>query len=99
MDMKEPKLGPTAQKALLLLFGGLALGLSGSPAKYFRILKTIQKDWQRINRYNLHRAIKKLYQSHLIEAKDNPDGTATIILTKEGRARALTYKINEIHYK
>lgn len=40
-----PKLGATAQKALLLLLGGVALGLSGSPRRYARALKGISWEW------------------------------------------------------
>jgi len=91
--------GPIAQKILLLLLGGLMLGLSASPSHYFRILKNINKDWERINKRALHRAIRKLYKSKLIDAKDNPDETTTLILTQKGKAKALTYQIDEIKIK
>lgn len=93
---KEPKLGPTTQKVLLLLFGGLALGLSGNPSQYFRIAKSIKKEWDWINKRTLHRAIKSLYQSKLIDIKDSPGGTTTIILSESGKKRALVYKIDEM---
>lgn len=89
-------LGPTAQKILVLLLGGLTLGLTTSPSQYFRIIKTMRKDWERINRYALHRNIKKLYKARLIDAKDNEDGSTTITLTNKGKKRALTYNIKTI---
>ena len=95
----ETRLGPTGQKVLLLLLGGLTLGLSGSPTQYFRVLKSIHKDWKRINNRALHNAIKNLYRSKLIDAKDNPDQTTTLILTNKGEAKALTYQIDEIKIK
>jgi DNA-binding transcriptional regulator PaaX len=95
----ETRLGPTAQKVILLLLGGLVLGLSGSPRQYFRVIKNIGKDWKRINDRALHNAIKSLYKSKLIDAKDNLDQTTTLILTKKGKNRALTYQIDEIKIK
>lgn len=89
-------LKPTTQKVVLLLAAGLALGLSGSPRHYFRILRDFKKDWNRINRLALHRSIKRLYKSRLIDAKDNEDGSTTIVLTKKGKEIALKYKIDEI---
>lgn len=92
----EPRIGPTSQKLLLLLLGGLALGLSHSPIAYFNILTAIGKEWGDINHRALHRAIKTLYQSKLIDAKDNLDGTTTVILTTKGKSLALTYQIDDI---
>lgn len=92
----EPRLGPTSQKILVLLLGGLAMGLSASPRQYFRILNQIGRDFKKINRYALHKAIRNLYKSKLIDAKDNPNGTTTLFLTKKGRSRALTYNIDEV---
>lgn len=97
---KTPRLGSTAQKVLLILLGGLTLSLTTNPKYYFRVIDTIKRDWERINenakRYAFNRAIKSLYQSKLIDAKDNPDGTVTLILTKQGKALALTYDIENI---
>lgn len=96
VEQKFLQLKPTTQKVLLLLLGGLALGLSSSPKQYFRVLKTIAKDWKTIDRYALHRAIKRLYGSRLIDAQDNPDGTTTLLLTTKGRNIALRYDIENI---
>lgn len=86
--------GKTQQKILLLLLGGVALGLSGSPKRYFQILKAIEKDWKEINRQALKRAIKSLYESKLVAEKENPDGTITLILTDKGKQKALTYNLD-----
>ena len=92
----ETRLGPTAQKVLLLLSGSLALILNGSPRRYFKILKTINKEWGHIEKRALHNAIRNLYKSKLVDAKDNPDGTTTLALTNHGEQKALTYQIDEI---
>lgn len=91
--------GETQKKILLLLMGGLALGLSGSPARSFKILKEIKKEWKEIERQSLRRAIKSLYQSKLIKEEENPDGTITMILTDKGKEKALTYNLDEMAIK
>lgn len=98
-DEKYERFGSTQKKVLLLIFGGVALGLSGSPKRYFQILKGLQKEWQWINRQNLKRAIRKLYESKLIKEKENPDGTITLVLTDKGKERALTYDIEKMEIK
>lgn len=95
----EAILRPTAQKVLLLLLAGIALGLSASPIAYFHIIGAVAKEWDKINRRALYRALKKLYKARLIDSKDNPDGTTTIDLTQKGKKRALTYQIDEIRIK
>jgi DNA-binding transcriptional regulator PaaX len=92
-------LGITQKKVLLLLFGGLALGLSGSPTRYFQILKAIQKEWQEIDRQALRKAIKSLYESKLIAEKENPDGSVTLILTDKGKQKAFTYNLDDMKIK
>jgi len=92
----EPRIGPTGQKVMLLLLGGLSLGLTHSPRQYFRIARTIGEEWERIERRALHNAIKSLYKSRLLGAKDNPDGTTSLVLSKQGKKKALTYQIDEI---
>lgn len=89
-------LGPTAQKVLLLLLGGLALGLSGSPLRYKRTLKSLSKEWRDINRRNLYRAIARLYESKLINYTENKNGTVSIVLNREGRHIALQYQPENI---
>lgn len=93
------RLGSTQKKIILLIFGGIALGLSASPKRSFQILKGLQKEWQWINRQNLKRAIKKLYESKLIKEKENSDGTITLVLTEKGKEKALTYNIEEMEIK
>ena len=90
------KLRPTTQKILILLLAGVALALNHSPRKHFQIIKAIRKNWEWIDKYNLHRNIKNLYRSHLIDTKDNSDGTTTIVLTERGKIHALTYQIDEM---
>src|SRR3989344_801162 len=89
-------IGKIQQKTLLLLLGGAALGLSGSPKRYFKILREIAKEWKRIDQDHLKRAIRGLYESRLIKEKQNVDGTITIILTSDGKKKALVYDLDKI---
>jgi len=91
--------GEIQQKVLLLLLGGLALGLSGSPKKYFQIIKGIKEGWREIDNRALRRAIRGLYQSKLISEKQNSDGTITMILTDQGKKKALTYNLDKMEIK
>lgn len=95
-EEKFRKLRPTTQKIIILLVGGINLALNSSPRRHFQIIKSIKKNWDWIDHHNLHRNIKSLYRSHLIDEKDNDDGTITIVLTELGKKHALTYQIDEI---
>jgi len=89
--------GSIQQKTLLLLLGGLALGVSGSPTRYFRIARAIGKEWRAINRRSLQRAIRSLYVAKLIEAREGRDGSTTFVLSSDGARRALTYRLDTMH--
>ncbi|MBU4224051.1 CRISPR-associated endonuclease Cas2 [Patescibacteria group bacterium] len=88
--------GEIQQKILLLLLGGLTLGLTRSPKTYFQILKSIGKEWKEIEARALKRAIKRLYESKLVAEKQNLDGTITIVLTDNGKQKALTYDLENL---
>ena len=82
------KFGPTQKKILLVLLGGVALGLSNNPRQYFRTLKTIRKDWQKISQNNFRRSIKRLSDEKLLEEKYLSDGSIKLVLTEKGRKQA-----------
>lgn len=88
--------GGIQRKILLLLWGGLTLGLSGSPTRYFRILKSIGKEWKEIERDSLRRAIRSLYQSKLLTYKENRDGTINLKITKKGTEKVLIYNLDTV---
>src|SRR4030042_6485851 len=87
------------QKILLLLLTGLALSFTRSPGRYYKIIHDAKKEWAKINSRSLKRAINSLYSSRLIEKKESKDGTITIILTAEGKTKALIYKLEEMEIK
>lgn len=96
MKNKKIRLGYTQKKILLLLMGGLALGLSGNPFASFKIIKAIGKDWEKINKEALRESIRRLYRSKMIDMRENSSGSCTIILTRNGKDKALTYKLDEM---
>ncbi len=87
------RFGPTQKKILLLLLGGFALSCARSPKKQWHIIKGMHETWKDISKQAAERAITKLYESRLLDAKENSDGTTTLILSDDGKKRALTYQI------
>lgn len=90
---QQTKLGSVQKKILLLLLGGFALGSVRSPKQQWKIAKGIIESWKDITRQAAERAIESLYESRLLEARENPDGTHTLTLSENGKKRALTYHL------
>lgn len=92
-EAKETRLriGPTQQKILLLLLGGIALSCSRSPTQSWNIIRGMHETWKNIEKQAADRAINALYASKLLEARENQDGTTTLVLNEKGKKRALTY--------
>jgi len=93
------KIGPVMQKVLLLVEGGLILGLTKRPDKYFKVVKKISKEWQKINERSLRTAIRKLYQSKLIDFKEKSDGTVSMTLTNNGKKKIIQFNLDSIEIK
>ena len=89
----------TKQKILLLLFTGIVLGFSRSPKNYFKILNSVAKDWKEIDRKRLAKIVREFYKEKIIDYKEKDDDSVEIILTENGRKKALKYKIDEIKIK
>src|SRR3989344_6419215 len=99
MGHNNPRMGNLKKKVLLLLCAGLALGLTRSPKQHRWILKQIPKEWEKLNRQALERAINALYTSHLVQEKENRDGTTTLVLSENGKQRVLRFNIDKIEIK
>lgn len=82
-----------------MLEAGLALGLTQSPKTHWWILKQIPKEWRKINRQALERAINSLYTSRLVEEKNNRDGTTTLILSENGKKQTLEFNLEKMEIK
>src|SRR3990167_6548888 len=89
----------TKQKILLLLSAGVVLSLSRSPKNYFKILGNLPSAWKEIDKNTLYRAVRDFYNDRLIDFKENNDGLARIINTKQGEKKALKFKIEEMEIK
>ena len=88
---KKEWFGPTQKKILLLFLGGLALSCASSSKKQWHIVKGMHAGWKDISKQATDRAVAGLYESRLLEAHENSDGTTTLVLSEEGRKRALPY--------
>ena len=97
--MLMERMGSMSKKILLLLIGGASLSLTRRPDAYFRIVKSIAKEWRKINERNLRIAIKNLYKSKMIDYKENSDGTVNLVLAEEGKNRILKYNLDKIEIK
>lgn len=87
------KLGANQKKILLLLFGGLALSCARSPNQQWKIIKGLREEWKELSRQAAERALEALYESHLVEARENADGTYTLVLSEKGKKRVLTHRL------
>jgi len=87
------------KKILLLLSAGAAFGYSYTPQRQLRILKTLSREWKKLDEKKLKQAIRELYRSKAIEIKENPDKSYTLILTNKGKVRALTYHFQNMKIK
>lgn len=90
------KMGPVMQKALILIEGGLILGLTTRPDQCFKIIKKMSKEWRNINERTLRKAIRKLYQSQLVDYKEKNNGMVSLILTDGGKKKYLQYNPDAI---
>jgi len=90
---KDRRIGTAKKKVLLLLLGGLTLGLSGSPRTSWKILGAMAKEWHELNKQAAERAINSLYASKLVGAKENADGSFTLVLNDGGKKKALTFDL------
>ena len=88
--------GPTTKKVLMLLAAGVALGFARSPKQYFRVVKEIRHEWEKINRKKLNEAIKSLYRNKLVDIKEYSDGRVAIKVNDLGKKKVFSYKLDEI---
>jgi len=96
---KKIRLGKTQQKILLLLFAGLSMGLSNNPKKHFEILGELHEELKNFDKRCLKNSIRALYESNVVKIKENKDGTTTLILSEDGKRRAVSFNINKIKIK
>ena len=87
------------EKILLLLLAGLAFGYSYTAHRQWQLIKGVAREWKKIDKRKLQEEIRKLYRSKIIEMKENPDKSYTIVLTKKGKMKTLTYRFQNMIIK
>ena len=88
----KSRVGVVQKKVLLLLLAGLSLSCARSLGEQWRILKKMRGEWNDIGKQAIEQAINSLYESRLLESRKNMDGTATLVLSENGKKRALTFQ-------
>lgn len=99
MKHNQQRIGTLKKKVLLILLSSLALGLTRSYKRQSWIFKQIPKELEKINHQALKRAINSLYSSHLVQEKENRDGTTTFVLSENGKQKALRFNIDKMQIK
>ena len=84
------------KKILLLLAAGTALGFSYAPRRQIKIIKNFPEEWKKIDEQEIKKAIRNLYRSKIVSAKENSDGTYTLCLTTKGKLKTLKYSFGEM---
>lgn len=90
---------PIKQKVLLLLATGVVLGFGRSFHNQRRVLKNLPKAWKEIDRQYLYRILREFNRDRLVSYHEHDDGTIDIVLTEEGKKRALSFQIDEMKIK
>lgn len=93
------KIGANQKKVIKLLLDGANLSVAGSLQKDFGIIKSMSDEWNKIKEYSLKRAIRSLYQSRLVKVMENDNGSMTLVLTEDGKKKALTYNMDTMTVK
>jgi len=94
--MTAKKIGSIQKKILLLLISGLVLSATRSSRKQWRIIRAVSGGFKEIDQRAIDRAVNSLYKTKLVSEKQNRDGTTTLILSDDGRKRALTYNLENL---
>lgn len=91
--------GKVQQRLMLLLWAGLALGLTHSPRNQWRIIGGLIKEFSDTPSANVQRAVNSLYKSKLVSAKKNSDGSHTLVLSDRGKKHVLRYNLRTLRLK
>ena len=93
------KMNKTKEKRLLLLLGGLAFGCSYTFGKQRMVLKTVSREWKKLNLKELREGISYLYRLEFIDKKESENGLIALSLTEKGKLKALNYQLENIKNK
>ncbi len=93
------KIGSLQRKVLILLVGGLSIGLTHNPRRQFQVLKQTFRELDKVDKYNLQRAIRNLYKNKLVDFREYPNGVVKLTLSDDGKRKALIYKVDDLSVK
>jgi DNA-binding transcriptional regulator PaaX len=97
--LSKIRIGILGRQILTLLLMGMSLGLTMSVKRHFWILDSIPKELKKVKKRYLNRAIKRLYDSKLVEIKEDEKGNTILVLSEEGKKKMLIYNIENLKLK
>ena len=97
--LRKIRIGILGRQILTLLLMGISLGLTMSVRRHFWILDSIPKELKKVKKKYLDRAIRRLYDSKLVEIKEDKNGNTTLVLSEEGKKKILIYNIENLKLK
>ena len=72
------------RRFLFLLAAGVSLSLSTNPRQHLKLLKTLPKEWKKINHSHIYRLTRSLARRDLISYKPSKS-TTPVLITSKGR--------------
>ncbi len=84
------------EKFLLLLLGGVGLGSQRSLSGQWKLLKTVSREWKKLDKDKLRKEINYLYRINIVDKEKNNDGSIHVILTEKGTLKALNVQLKKI---
>jgi hypothetical protein len=97
--LRKIRIGILGRQILTLLLMGISLGLTMSVRRHFWILDSIPKELKKVKKKYLNRAIRRLYDSKLVEIKEDKNGNTILVLSEEGKKKILIYNIENLKLK
>lgn len=98
-NMRNKKFGKLQQKILVLLLTGVGLAFCHTPRQSWKVIRSVSREWDRINRQSLYRSTQTLCQAKLVTEKRLADGSITLTLTPAGRRQAAFFQLRTMSIK
>ncbi len=92
----QPWRSPRKQKILLLLEAGITLSMSRSVNRQSFIIRSMAREWKRIDRQYLYRVLNEFKYDRLVEYQEHLNGSIKVVLTEAGRQRVIQANIDTL---
>ncbi len=97
LTRKRRKFGLVQKKLLSCILAGVAISMSRSPTKQWKILtKDLPKEFAKINMQSAEYGLHRLYKSKYIGLNEKDGGVYFPYLTKEGKTLAREYDLENL---